>query len=149
MDEGTAEFEALVHFFEELIPFNKYLGLQVERIAVGETRMMIPFASWLVGDPNRPALHGGVTSALADAAGGLAALTTLEPGTAVSTIDLRIDFLEHGLTDEALWCEAHVRRTGARVVVVHMQVLQRGNDRLVAEGRGAYSINRRSASTRP
>ena len=149
MRDGMSEFESLVHFFEELIPFNKYLGLKVERIAVGETRMMIPFAPWLIGDPNRPALHGGVTTALADAAGGLAALTTLEPGAALSTIDLRMDFLQHGLTDEALWCEAEVRRTGARVVVVHMRVLQCGDDRLVAEGRGAYSINRRLPPTMP
>ena len=62
----------LVAFFEEKIPFNKLLGMKVVSIAEGCCEMSIPIRPELVGDPSRPALHGGVISALADTVGGLA-----------------------------------------------------------------------------
>src|SRR4029077_1369096 len=94
LDENVATL--LRQFFEEHIPFNRSLGMKVVSIAKGAAHCELPFKDELVGDPMRPALHGGVLSALADAVGGCAVFTVVEPGTKISTIDLRIDYLRPG-----------------------------------------------------
>ena len=132
----------LVAFFEEKIPFNKLLGMKVVSIAQGCCEMSIPIRPELVGDPSRPALHGGVISALADTVGGLAMLSKyLDAGVPrVSTIDLRIDYLQPGTTDETLTAVSEVIRIGNRVGVTNT-VVQQG-DRVVAQARGVYNIVR-------
>ncbi|MEE2756014.1 MAG: PaaI family thioesterase [Myxococcota bacterium] len=136
-------FKHLEAFFEKSVPFNQLLGLKVVSTAQGRATLRIPYHDRLIGDSSRPAIHGGVISALADSAGGLAAWTTLKSGTAVSTIDLRIDYLQPaGLED--LLCVADVIRTGNRVVVVSMSVTQGADEVKVAEGRGVYNINQRA-----
>ena len=97
-----------------------------------------------VGDPRRPALHGGVLSSLIDTAGGVAAWSALGPNETVSTIDLRVDFLEPAGTGAPLRAEAELVRKGNRVCHVRVAVTQNGV--LVAEGRGVYNIHRRSTS---
>ncbi len=135
-------FEQLEAFFEKSVPFNQLLGLRVVSTEKGRATLKIPYSERLVGDSSRPAIHGGVISALADSAGGLAAWTTLNAGKAVSTIDLRIDYLQPaGPAD--LVCIADVIRTGNRVVVVSMSVFQGAEEIKVAEGRGVYNINQR------
>ncbi len=66
------DFETLINVFESHIPFNAHLGIKVELLEKGRCRLRVPFQPHLVGDPLRPAMHGGVMSTLADAAGGLA-----------------------------------------------------------------------------
>ena len=58
----------LTAFWEEGIPFNASLRMKVTMIEEGEAEMMVASRPELTGDPSRPALHGGVVSALADAA---------------------------------------------------------------------------------
>jgi uncharacterized protein (TIGR00369 family) len=56
--------------------------------------LVLPVRPEFVGDPRRPALHGGVLSALIDTAGGVAAWSALGTGGSVSTVDLRVDYLQ-------------------------------------------------------
>ncbi|MBM4369591.1 MAG: hotdog fold thioesterase [Deltaproteobacteria bacterium] len=139
MDEAL-----LVKFFEEQIPFNLHLGMKVERLGEGGVRLRVPFADHLVGDPFRPALHGGVTSALADTAGGLAVFARVGLLTCrVATVDLRVDYyLPARLCDVV--AEAEVVRIGNRVGVARILVRQPGDDgqlgEPIAEGKGVYSI---------
>ena len=134
-------FNALTTLFEEQIPFNRLLGITVEQITAGSVLLRIPFnASW-IGDPIRPALHGGLISTLADTAGGIAVFSALSPMPKVSTLDLRIDYLRHGLPTDLL-CHAEVLRVGNRVAVTSMQLTQNEGARVLAEGRGVYNIHR-------
>src|SRR5678816_271703 len=64
--------EALRQIMEELIPFNKHLGLRVLESRRSSVRLSLPFREEFIGDPMRRALHGGVLSTLADTAGGMA-----------------------------------------------------------------------------
>lgn len=132
----------LIEFFENHIPFNKLLGIKVEALEPGHALLHIPYHADLVGDPARPALHGGVMSAMIDAAGGVAVFASLDKMGPVATIDLRVDYLRAGLLED-LWCDATVIRAGNRVAVTSMRVFQ-GSDRayLTAEGRGVYNILR-------
>lgn len=133
--------DAILRLMEESIPFNRLLGIRGESVGVGRGVLVLPVRAEFVGDPRRPALHGGVVSALADTAGGVAAWSALEPGESVSTVDLRIDYLEPAGLGGPLRAEAELVRKGNRVCHVRIHVTQDG--RLVAEGRGVYNIHRR------
>src|SRR5580704_13527893 len=99
---------ALRQVMEELIPFNRVLGIKVVEIDKGHVRMQIPFREELIGDPMRRAMHGGVISAFADTAGGASVWSALEePRARVSTIDMRIDYLRPG-RPEMMVAEANV-----------------------------------------
>lgn len=136
--EVSVDFEQLRRFFERDIPFNDHLGIRVTHLERGHCVLEIPFAPHLVGDPNRPALHGGVFSTLTDAAGGLAVFSMLDQPKGLSTVDLRLDYLRPGrLTD--VQCEATVVRAGNRVAVTTM-IVRQGQDYIAAEGRGVYNL---------
>jgi len=130
----------IADFFETEVPFNRLLGLRVITISAGTCTCLIPFRAELVGDPLRPALHGGLTSTLADAAGGLAvysAVGTLQAR--VSTIDLRVDYYAPGELRD-LHAEAEVARIGSRVGVARVRLHHGDPGVLVAEARGVYSV---------
>ena len=133
--------EALRQVMEELIPFNKVLGIKVVEIDKGHVRMQIPFREELIGDPMRRAMHGGVISALADTAGGASVWSALEePRARVSTIDMRIDYLRPG-RPEMLVAEANVVRVGRRVGVTDMRVFHpSAPSESVATGKGVYNV---------
>ena len=131
-----------IEFFETGIPFNAHLGMKIDRVENERCVLRIPFQPTWVGDPFRPALHGGVISTLVDAAGGMAVFTTLTKPGAVSTVDLRVDYLRPGLLED-LFCEARVLRAGNRVAVTSMRVFQGADGQYVtAEGRGVYNVLR-------
>lgn len=124
------------------IPFNRYLGVEVTGLSDGFARMEIPFRDELIGDPIRPALHGGVLSSLIDACGGAAVFTLVDPPERVSTIDLRVDYLRPGEL-QRIACEATVARMGHRVASVDMRVFHvHAPDRLIATGKGVYNVRR-------
>ena len=135
------DLAVLRQVIEELIPFNKFLGMRATSLSVGFARLEIPWGDELVGDPMRPALHGGVISALADTAGGMAVWGALEHPTArVSTIDLRIDYLRPGKL-EAVSAEASVVRLGGRVGVADIRVFHASAEKeTIATGKGVYAI---------
>jgi uncharacterized protein (TIGR00369 family) len=137
MDEG-----ALKQLMEAFIPFNAFLGVKVREATRERVIMEVPFRAELVGDPMRPALHGGVLSALADTCGGGAVWVRLDdPMARVSTIDLRIDYLRPARLD-TLVAEGHVVRLVNRVGVVDVRLYNAQEPELsVATGKGVYNIS--------
>jgi len=132
----------VLRILEDQVPFNRLLGIRGESAGDGRAVLVLAVRPEFVGDPRRPALHGGVLSSLIDTAGGAAAWCALAAGESVSTVDLRIDYLEPGTpTGAPLRAEAELVRKGNRVCHVHVAVTQGGV--LVAEGRGVYNIHRR------
>ncbi len=126
---------------DEHIPFNRVLGLRVREVASGLAVLEIPFRPELIGDRERPALHGGVVSALADTCGGAAVWTTVGPQDRVSTIDLRVDYLRPGRA-ETLVATGRVLRVGNRVGVVNIVLTHDGDVEPIAEAKGVYAIKR-------
>jgi uncharacterized protein (TIGR00369 family) len=135
--------EQILHAMEHVVPFNRLLGLRGESISRGKAVMTLPVRDDFIGDVRRPALHGGVLSSLIDTAGGLAAWSALNDDESVSTVDLRVDYLEPAGLGAPLRAEAELMRKGNRVCHVRVAVLQDGV--LVAEGRAVYNIHRRAA----
>jgi uncharacterized protein (TIGR00369 family) len=132
---------ALRQVMEELIPFNRVLGVRVVEIDRGHVRMEIAFREELIGDPVRRAVHGGVISALADTAGGCAVWSALdEPTARVSTIDIRIDYLRPG-RPETLVAEGNVVRAGRRVGVADIRLFHPSAPaESIATGKGVYNV---------
>lgn len=142
--------ELLRKWFEQGIPFNRFLGLRLEHVERGRCVLRIPWRDELVGDASRPAVHGGVISTLLDTAGGAACFAMLDrQEDRLSTVDLRVDYLRPGPAVD-LWCTGEVVRVGNRVGVARMAVYGGGvpgkgeADQPVATGTGVYNIVRRS-----
>jgi uncharacterized protein (TIGR00369 family) len=130
-------------FIEELVPFNKYLGMKIPHVEDGLVRMELPFRPEFIGDAARPALHGGVISTLIDTCGGFAVWSRITLEDRVSTIDLRVDYLSPG-APETLIAEARVVRVGNRVAVVDIRAFQPSDPtRTIATGKGVYNIKRK------
>jgi uncharacterized protein (TIGR00369 family) len=133
----------LLKVMEERVPFNRLLGIKGEAAEPGRAVLVLPVRPDFVGDFRRPALHGGVLSSVIDTAGGMAAWSALAPGETVSTVDLRVDFLEPAGLAGQLRAEAVLVRKGNRVCHVRIRLTQDG--KLVAEGTGVYNIHRPAA----
>lgn len=144
-------FARLVRLMEEHIPFNRVLGIRVEQLVAGCCVLRLPWRDELIGDPMRPAVHGGVLSALADTAGGLACFSLLtSPEDRVSTVDLRIDYLRPGPALDVL-CHAKTIRMGNRVAVARMTLFAGAlpppdqlEDNPIATSQAVYNVVRRA-----
>ncbi|MEM7154416.1 MAG: hotdog fold thioesterase [Myxococcota bacterium] len=139
----------LREWFENGIPFNRYLGMRMDRVERGLCIIHVPWRDELVGDIFRPAVHGGVLSTLVDTAGGAACFASLgREQDRLSTVDLRVDYLRPG-PPEDLWCRGEVVRMGNRVGVARMSVYAGAMpaegevDDPVATGQAVYNIVRR------
>jgi uncharacterized protein (TIGR00369 family) len=138
--------EIVRNLMEKMIPFNAFLGIECTGIGPGYCRLELEFRPELIGDPVRKALHGGVISTLIDTCGGAAVWSKVDPADAVSTVDLRVDFLVPG-KQERVVVEAHVVRVGNRVGVVDMRAFHPSlPERTIATGKGVYNIRRRRPS---
>ena len=133
---------AIEEFFSQSIPFNRFLGIQLVSLEHGVATLKLPFKPELVGDPFRPALHGGVIATMLDTAGGASVFSAVALGDKVSTVDLRVDYLRPGRLED-LWAEARVRRVGNRMGVASIRAYHASApDESVAEAMGVYNIRR-------
>jgi uncharacterized protein (TIGR00369 family) len=138
---GAVDLSVFPKLIEELIPFNKFLGMKAISVEKGRIRIGLPYREELIGDAMRHALHGGVISTLADVAGGVTIWSALEnPAGRVSTIDLRVDYLRPG-KPELVVAEGVIARVGRSVGVADIRVFHpSAEDVTIATGKGVYSI---------
>lgn len=131
---------------EELIAFNKHLGLKVESFDREAPRLRFDMRPELIGNPSTKILHGGVISATLDVAGGFVIMLNLAhemdslPTSfpKMGTIDLRVDYLRPG-RGKYFIATARIVRKGSRIAVTHME-LHNDAGELIATGGAAYVI---------
>ena len=102
----TDEFLGATRAFVNGIPHNRALGMRVVDMQRAMAVFELPYRADLVGNPDNGVLHGGVITALLDAASGasvFAALTTWAP---IATLDLRIDYLQAAAAGRDVTCRA-------------------------------------------
>ena len=156
-ESGVIEFEpefvlGLKKVFEEMVVFNKVLGLQITKINSTEVRGRIAMKPELVGHFSYNRVHGGVISAGLDALGGLACMAAIgarhmdEPPmqrlhrfAKLGTIDLRIDYLRPGI-GEHFELQAEMLRLGSRVANTRMS-FSGADGKLLATGSAAYIVS--------
>ena len=143
--------QILGDIYENKLPFNKILGLSIERLEPGNVRVVFDMKPELVGNYVHGVLHGGVISSVLDATGGLIAsigvvdkLQARPPDeiargiSKVGTIDLRVDYLRPGL-GKSFHATGTVMRSGRKVTVVRME-LHNDQEKLIAVGTGTYIV---------
>ncbi len=131
---------------EELIAFNKLLGLRVESFDREAPKPRFNMRPELIGNPSTRILHGGVISATLDVAGGFVIMLGLAhemdsvPTSfpKMGTIDLRVDYLRPGCGKYFI-ATARIVRKGSRIAVTHMELHNDAGD-LIAPGGAAYVI---------
>ena len=142
--------QALRYVFEQKIPFCRALALKFS-IVCGRPEVAFAKQDFMLGNTKLKVLHGGVTAAVLDSTAGIAILlkmaeqdpkpdleTQLREFGRLSTIDLRIDYLEPAGAD-AFLATATVTRLGKRVANVQM-VLHDDTGKCVATGAAAFSV---------
>jgi len=151
--EFEDEFIAGVkNIFEEMIVFNRLLGLKISQIAPTQVKARMNMRNELVGHYAYNRIHGGVISAGLDAMGGLAVMAAmgarhldepvqqrLQRFSKLGTIDLRVDYLRPGIGE---WFElrAEVMRLGSRVASTRMEFLG-ADGKLLSTGSAAYIVS--------
>jgi uncharacterized protein (TIGR00369 family) len=150
--EFEPEFIAgLKKIFEEMVVFNKLLGLQVTVVRPDTVSGRILMRPELVGHYSYNRLHGGVISAALDNIGALAVMAAmaarhmddtpaarLQRFAKLGTIDLRVDYLRPGISEHFDF-HAQVMRLGSRVASTRMEFCG-ADGSLMSTGSAAYIV---------
>ena len=148
-DQRLEHLRDLFHDIEQMIPFNRYLGLHAESIDEDGAVVHLDMRDELVGNFQHGVLHGGVISATLDVVGGMAAMAaavlreesmedSIQRLRPTSTIDLRVDYLRPG-AGKRFTARGFTLRAGSRVAVTRMELLNEQDD-LLAVGTGTYIV---------
>lgn len=143
--------EIAIKVYEDRIPFNRLLGVQVKSLDLDQAVLGFEMRDDLVGNYVQEILHGGVISAVLDAAGGMLASVGVlnrmigsrkdemaQRLARIGTIDLRIDYLRPG-RGKYFRARSNMMRTGRKVAVTRME-LHNDQDLLIAVGTGTYIV---------
>lgn len=149
------KIEETVTFLKDMftfhIPFHNLIGMEVRQLSTDGVEVYLEMKPELVGNPAHSILHGGVTSAMLDAAGGLVAMVTTiaaldgeDPHLTqkrlqnLATIDIRVDYLRPG---RGKWfvVTAEVVRQGNKVAVTRM-MMKNDQGEQIAQGTATYMV---------
>lgn len=137
------------------IPYIEFLGITFERRG-DELTATLSYSDHLIGNPNLPAIHGGVTAAFLEVTalielawlplwgqietGTISVADLRDPAQRLrmpKTIDFTVDFLRSGLPRDA-YARARVNRSGRRYASVHVEGWQDNRSRLFAQATGHF-----------
>lgn len=141
--------DATLRSLAEAVPYIRYLGITFDRRG-DELTAVLNYSDHLIGNPDLPALHGGVTAAFLE----VTALIELSwamvwdrieatgeapttPPRMPKTIDLSVDYLRSGLPRDA-YARARVNRSGRRYASVFVEAWQDNRARPYAQGTGHF-----------
>ncbi|RNF34888.1 PaaI family thioesterase [Paracoccus methylarcula] len=131
------------------VPYMNWLGIRFDRRG-DELTAVLPFDRKLIGNPQLPALHGGVTAAFLEMTAIVelawaAMWEDLESGRIApdaampeslprlpKTIDFTVDYLRSGLPRDA-YARANVVRSGRRYASVQVEAWQDNRAKLIAQ----------------
>jgi len=103
----------------------RHLGAELLRVVPGECVLTLPYSDKVT--QQQGAFHGGVIGALADIAGGYAALTMAPDGTEVVSVEYKINFLAPCQGGE-LCATGRVLRAGKKIIVTSVEVMHVADD---------------------
>lgn len=98
----------------------QHLGARLLRVEPGLCEIALPYSERVT--QQQGGFHGGAMGALADIAGGYAALTLVAPGLEVTTVEYKINFLA-GFNDGELRAIGRVAKAGKRILVTTADVM--------------------------
>ena len=103
----------------------RHLGARLLQAEPGLCVVALPYSDRVT--QQQGGFHGGAMGALADIAGGYAALTVVPEGMEVSTVEYKVNFLAAFQGGE-LRATGRVVRTGRRIIVTSAEVMHLAED---------------------
>ena len=100
------------------VPHARAIGLAVVDAQPGQIWLRVPYADFLVGNPETGVIHGGVITTLLDNGGGAAVMTALDELRAVATLDLRIDYMKPATPGRDIFGHCHCHKVTRHVAFV-------------------------------
>jgi len=140
--ETIKRLQILKEVMQNVMPVNKLLGVEIEKLEEGYAEVRVPFQKQFVGDFRRGLWHGGILASVADTIGGLVAMSLAHSQDQVNTVDMRIDYL-HGAVEEDVYGEAVLVKAGKRIILADVKLFQKHQEEPIVVARCAYSILRR------
>ena len=105
------------------------------------SKILLPYAERLVGNPETGALHGGAVTALLDASSGAAVFVKLGRAASIATLDLRIDYLAMAKAGSDLHCRAECYKITRRVAFVRGVAFHEDPQDPIATSAGTFMLN--------
>jgi uncharacterized protein (TIGR00369 family) len=132
-DQAALQIEARIRDSFERQGLMRHLGAHLGHVAPGRVHIVLPNRPEI--DQQHGYIHAGATSAIADSAGGYAALTLFPENTAVLTVEYKINFLAPAVGDH-LEAVGTVLKSGRTLTVCQLEVsaVQGSKRSLVAAG---------------
>ncbi|MEZ5727929.1 MAG: hotdog domain-containing protein [Burkholderiaceae bacterium] len=121
------------------VPYAGYLGIRVVR-EPDRLLFRMPYRDDLVGNPNLPALHGGVVAAFAESSALLHLVLALDGSRYPKGIDFSADYLRPGRPLDT-WAQCDIVRLGSRVALVQIRCWQTDPASPVLVARGHYLLS--------
>ena len=103
----------------------KTLGARIDAIQTGEVRLSMAVAPMMA--QQHGAVHAGATFALGDSASGYAALTMMEPGAEVMTVEMKINLVAPAIGTRLI-AKGRVAKAGKRLIVTQCDVVAEAED---------------------
>jgi uncharacterized protein (TIGR00369 family) len=127
--------------FSRVVPHNQALGIQVRELTATEVVFELPYDARLVGNPDTGTLHGGVITALLDAASGAAVFAALSELVPIATLDLRIDYLKPAAPDKPVIGKASCYKMTRNVAFTRAVAYQDDPDDVIAHSVGTFMLS--------
>ena len=148
--DKSAHRARIFQSLHEQIPFIRFHSIKFELLG-DELTIILPFNEMLIGNPDIPAIHGGVTASLLEMAARMELIwsriipSALCDNTSMQQINIRVpktisftvDYLRAGRPTDA-YARATVNRAGRRYASVHVNAWQGDRSRLFAQGTGHF-----------
>lgn len=133
MDQAAAR-RLIGEIFVYHMPFNRALGLELDRLESDYAELSLANQTMLVGNSAQKILHGGVIASVLDVAAGLVCVTSAltrqehiseeelrQRLSRMGTIDLRVDYLRPG-RGERFIASSSLLRGGNKVSVARVEL---------------------------
>jgi uncharacterized protein (TIGR00369 family) len=116
-------------------PIYHLTGLRLTDAEEGGATIELPCSKWL--STSAGTIQGGFTAMLAESALGAAAFSTVEAGTAIASLDLKVNYLRPVFPDgEAIVAKARILHRGRTLAVVTVEI-RNAEGKLVALATGS------------
>jgi acyl-coenzyme A thioesterase PaaI-like protein len=129
--------------YHELVvrtPYARFLGLSIDSIdEEGRIITRLRFDRTIVGNPNLPAIHGGVIGAFLEMAAIFQLVREGEGDGLPKPINFTIEYLRSAGPRDAM-AQATITKHGRRVANVRVQAWQDDPERLIAAAHGHFLI---------
>jgi uncharacterized protein (TIGR00369 family) len=118
------------------MPFYRFMGIRITKLGQGRSEIRMKVGRELTQQAGFA--HGGISASLIDSAVGIAACTMIEPGSAITTIDLQVNFLAPAKPG-TLTARGRIIHKGKRTAVGDCLVADE-TGKLVSKGTATYLI---------